>query len=187
MNNDSNLTAALTHLTKDGSAQMVNVGHKAISSRRAVASAVVMTTPEVVGLLLSASLKKGDAFACARIAGIMAAKKTSELIPLCHSLLLTEVQVEFSTDQKSGQVKIMTSCEVNGNTGVEMEALTAAAVSALTIHDMCKAVDPAIVITDIKLEEKTGGKSGVWTREDYLQHRAANPDHTLADKKQGDF
>ncbi|WP_233008379.1 cyclic pyranopterin monophosphate synthase MoaC [Rheinheimera faecalis] len=186
MNNDPNVAATLTHLTKDGSAQMVNVGHKAVSSRKAIASAVVITTPEVVGLLLSASLKKGDAFACARIAGIMAAKKTSDLIPLCHPLLLTKVQVEFSADQTSGQVKIMTSCEVNGNTGVEMEALTAAAVSALTIHDMCKAVDPAIVITDIKLEEKTGGKSGVWIREDYVQHRDSYQDHTLIGK-QGDF
>lgn len=161
----------LTHLTADGSAHMVDVGHKAQSQRQAIASALVQTTPQVIELLLTASLKKGDALACARIAGIMAAKKTSDLIPLCHPLALTKVEVSFSADAAKGQLKIFATCAVNGNTGVEMEALTAATLSALTIHDMCKAVDPALVVSNIQLEEKTGGKSGHWQRAEFLAQR----------------
>lgn len=164
--------AGLTHLNQDGSARMVDVGAKNHSQRQAVASALVQTTPEVIDLLLSASLKKGDALACARIAGIMAAKKTSDLIPLCHPLALSKVAIEFSPDIKPGTLRISATCAVNGNTGVEMEALTAAAVAALTIHDMCKALDPALVVSNIQLEEKTGGKSGHWQRAVYLQQRA---------------
>lgn len=164
----------LTHLTADGSAHMVDVGHKTSSQRQAIASALVQTTPQVIELLLTANLKKGDALACARIAGIMAAKKTSDLIPLCHPLALTKVDISFSADAAKGQLKIFATCAVNGNTGVEMEALTAATLSALTIHDMCKAVDPALVISNIQLEEKTGGKSGVWQRAEFLAVRQHN-------------
>lgn len=166
--------AGLTHLNQDGSARMVDVGAKNHSQRQAVASALVQTTPEVIDLLLSASLKKGDALACARIAGIMAAKKTSDLIPLCHPLALSKVAIEFSTDIKLGTLRISATCAVNGNTGVEMEALTAAAVAALTIHDMCKALDPALVVSNIQLEEKTGGKSGLWQRAEFLALRQHN-------------
>lgn len=164
----------LTHLTADGSAHMVDVGHKTSSQRQAIASALVQTTPQVIELLLTANLKKGDALACARIAGIMAAKKTSDLIPLCHPLALTKVDISFSADATKGQLKIFATCAVNGNTGVEMEALTAAALSALTIHDMCKAVDPALVVSNIQLEEKTGGKSGSWQRAEFLIQRQHN-------------
>lgn len=166
-----------THLNQDGSARMVDVGGKQNSQRQAIASALVQTTPAVIALLQSAGLKKGDALACARIAGIMAAKKTSDLIPLCHPLALNKVEIEFSLDERLGQLRIVATCAVNGNTGVEMEALTAAAVSALTIHDMCKAVDPALVIGQIQLEEKTGGKSGLWQRAAFLAQRPA-PTHT---------
>lgn len=163
----------LTHLSQDGSARMVDVGGKQHSQRQAIASALVQTTPAVIALLQSAGLKKGDALACARIAGIMAAKKTSDLIPLCHPLTLNKVEIEFSLDERLGQLHIVATCAVNGNTGVEMEALTAAAVSALTIHDMCKAVDPALVVSHIQLEEKTGGKSGLWQRAVFLTQRKA--------------
>ncbi|WP_313771366.1 cyclic pyranopterin monophosphate synthase MoaC [Rheinheimera sp. 4Y26] len=162
-----------THLSSDGSARMVDVGGKQSSQRQAIASALVQTTPAVIELLQSAGLKKGDALACARIAGIMAAKKTSDLIPLCHPLALNKVEIEFSLDARLGQLRIVAICAVTGNTGVEMEALTAAAVSALTIHDMCKAVDPALVISQIQLEEKTGGKSGLWQRAAFLAQRPA--------------
>lgn len=163
----------LTHLSPDGSARMVDVGGKQNSQRQAIASALVQTTPAVIELLQSAGLKKGDALSCARIAGIMAAKKTSDLIPLCHPLALNKVEIEFSLDARLGQLHIVAICAVKGNTGVEMEALTAAAVSALTIHDMCKAVDPALVISQIQLEEKTGGKSGLWQRAAFLVQRTA--------------
>lgn len=175
-----NSNAELTHLSHDGSARMVDVGAKNSSQRQAIASALVQTTPAVIELLLSASLKKGDALACARIAGIMAAKKTSDLIPLCHPLALTKVEIEFSADVDKGQLRIFATCAVTGNTGVEMEALTAAALSALTIHDMCKAVDPALVVSQIQLEEKTGGKSGLWQREAFLTQRS-----TAAEKEHG--
>jgi len=169
--NDSNNPQQLTHLTNDGAALMVDVSSKAITCREAIASALVQTTPEVIALLQTAMLKKGDALACARIAGIMAAKKTSDLIPLCHPLALTQVDIQFSLDHPAGTIAITASCKVQGNTGVEMEALTAVTLAALTIHDMCKAVDPALVISQIQLEQKTGGKSGDWQRAPFLLAR----------------
>lgn len=154
-----------THLDETGAAHMVDVGGKAQSVRQATAVATVQTTPEVVAQIASQSLRKGDVLAVARVAGIMAAKRTSDLIPLCHPLALSKVTVDFALQPEQGQVQITTVCAVQGVTGVEMEALTAASVAALTIHDMCKAVDPSLQINGIQLQEKTGGKSGHWQRE----------------------
>lgn len=154
-----------THLDDTGAAHMVDVGEKAVSVRQATAVATVQTTPEVVAQIAEQSLRKGDVLAVARVAGIMGAKRTSDLIPLCHPLALTKITVDFALQPEQGRVLITTVCAVQGVTGVEMEALTAASVAALTIHDMCKAVDPALQINGIQLQEKTGGKSGHWQRE----------------------
>ena len=155
----------LTHIDKNGAAAMVDVSSKPATTRLARAGALVQTTPEVIRLIEQALLKKGDVLATARIAGIMAAKKTSELIPLCHPLLLSKVSVDFQLLPEQGQIQIETSCVLSGSTGVEMEALTAASVAALTIYDMCKAVDKAMTISNIHLLEKTGGKSGHYLAE----------------------
>ncbi|WP_289117161.1 cyclic pyranopterin monophosphate synthase MoaC [uncultured Idiomarina sp.] len=154
----------LTHVNEQGAAHMVDVADKATTTRVAVAQSKVKTRSDVVELLEAAAAKKGDVIATARIAGIMAAKKCSELIPLCHLLALTKVSIEFELDRDKGEVRIQSLCKVTGTTGVEMEALTAASVAALTVYDMCKAVDPAMVITDTCLLEKEGGKSGHWQR-----------------------
>ena len=152
---------ALTHLRQDGSAQMVDVSNKAETTREATATATVRTTSEVLGLLGSGGLPKGDALAVARVAGIMAAKKTPELIPLCHPLPLSKVTVDFELGAES--VDILATVKTRGVTGVEMEALTAASVAALSVYDMIKAVDKHAVLTDIKVLAKSGGKSGDWT------------------------
>lgn len=159
----------LTHLDSRGAAHMVDISNKSVTTREAVAGARVSMQLKVLDLLEQASAKKGDVLATARIAGIMAAKKTSELIPLCHPLALSKVAVEFELDHEQGVIFIQARCVVEGKTGVEMEALTAASVAALTIYDMCKAVDPTMVIDDIKLLEKIGGKSGHWLRPDVAQ------------------
>ncbi|MCA6063750.1 cyclic pyranopterin monophosphate synthase MoaC [Thalassolituus marinus] len=153
----------LTHIDQHGHAHMVDVSAKTSSLRTACASARVITRPDVIARIRQAEIKKGDVLATARIAGIMAAKKTSDLIPLCHPLALSKVSVDFSIDDR-GEILINTLCRLQGQTGVEMEALTAASVAALTIYDMCKAVDPAMQITEIRLQEKQGGKSGHWQR-----------------------
>jgi cyclic pyranopterin phosphate synthase len=152
---------ALTHLRQDGSAQMVDVSNKAETTREATATATVRTTREVLGLLGSGGLPKGDALAVARVAGIMAAKKTSELIPLCHPLPLSKVTVDFELGAEA--VDILATVKTRGVTGVEMEALTAVSVAALSVYDMIKAVDKHAVLTDIKVLAKSGGKSGDWT------------------------
>lgn len=152
--------AALTHLRQDGSAQMVDVSTKAETTREAAATATVNTTAEVMSLLGSGGLPKGDALAVARVAGIMAAKKTPELVPLCHPLPLSKVTVDFDMDAES--VSILATVKTRGVTGVEMEALTAASVAALSVYDMIKAVDKHAVISDIKVLAKSGGKSGDW-------------------------
>lgn len=152
---------ALTHLRQDGSAQMVDVSNKAETTREATATATVRTTREVMGLLGSGGLPKGDALAVARVAGIMAAKKTPELIPLCHPLPLSKVTVDFQLTADS--VDIVATVKTRGVTGVEMEALTAASVAALSVYDMIKAVDKHAVLTEIKVLAKSGGKSGDWT------------------------
>jgi len=157
----------LTHLDAQGHAHMVDVADKAITHRRAVASAFVEMRAETQAMILSGSVPKGDVLATARIAGIMAAKRTSELVPLCHPLALTHVSVdlEAGASERTG-VAITASAETDGKTGVEMEALTAASVAALTIYDMCKAVDRGMTITGVSLLSKEGGASGTWTREE---------------------
>jgi cyclic pyranopterin phosphate synthase len=155
----------LTHLDESGAAHMVDVTAKASTEREAVAQAVISMLPATLELILSGGHKKGDVFAVARIAGIQAAKRCSELIPLCHPLMLTGIEVQLSADPAASCVRIEAKCKLAGQTGVEMEALTAASVAALTIYDMCKAVDRGMVISGVQLQEKRGGKSGEWRRE----------------------
>ena len=147
-----------THLDGSGHARMVDVGDKAVTRRRAVARATVHTTAEVARSIADGSAKKGDVLAVARVAGIQAAKRTSELIPLCHPLALTKVTVDLTVGATS--IAVEATVETTGQTGVEMEALTAASVAALTVYDMCKSADRAMTITDVALWEKSGGKSG---------------------------
>ncbi|THB64609.1 MAG: cyclic pyranopterin monophosphate synthase MoaC [Desulfovibrio sp.] len=150
----------LTHLDETGKARMVDVGHKPDTERVATAQAVVCLNAETFGLLAADGLPKGDVLAVARVAGIQAAKKTSELIPLCHPLFLSSVDIDFSLDKDTSKVRILAKARTTGPTGVEMEALTAAQVAALTIYDMCKAVQKDIIITDCRLLTKSGGRSG---------------------------
>ena len=149
----------LTHLDAHGHANMVDVTDKALTQREAVAEARVRMRPQTLQMIVQGGHPKGDVFAVARIAGIQAAKKTSDLIPLCHSLLLSSVKVLLQAEGEDC-VQITASCKLAGQTGVEMEALTAASVAALTIYDMCKAVDRGMVIEQVRLLEKLGGKSG---------------------------
>lgn len=151
----------LTHVNGKGEARMVDVGHKPITTRTAVAVGRVFVQTETLRLIAENGMKKGDVLATARIAGIMAAKKTAELIPLCHSLPLTSVSVDLALDQTNCRVEITATASCDYKTGVEMEALTAASVAALTVYDMCKAVDKEMVIGDITLVKKTGGKSDI--------------------------
>jgi len=152
----------LTHLDSQGHATMVDVTDKALTFREAVAEARVRMRPQTLQMIVDGEHPKGDVFAVARIAGIQAAKKTSDLIPLCHPLLLTSVKVELHAEGLDA-VRIVARCKLSGQTGVEMEALTAASVAALTIYDMCKAVDRGMLIESIRLLEKRGGKSGHFT------------------------
>lgn len=149
----------LTHLDSQGRANMVDVTEKTVTFREATAQALVRMLPETLQMIVSGGHPKGDVFAVARIAGIQAAKKTSDLIPLCHPLMLTGVKVELSAEGDD-TVRIVARCKLSGQTGVEMEALTAASVAALTIYDMCKAVDRGMTIESVRLLEKLGGKSG---------------------------
>jgi cyclic pyranopterin phosphate synthase len=155
----------MTHLDDQGQAHMVDVGAKDETEREAVATGRVCMRRETLALLRAGDLPKGDVLGTARVAGIMAAKRTSELIPLCHPLLLTHVGIEFAYDEKTPAVEITATVRCRGRTGVEMEALTAASVAALTIYDMAKAVERGMVIDGIRLLEKRGGKSGEWKRE----------------------
>ena len=152
----------LTHLDTQGHAHMVDVSEKDITTRVARAEAYVEMLPATLALITDGKHKKGDVLAVARIAGIQAAKKCSDLIPLCHPLMLSKVSVELVPDVATNRVNVSTMCKLNGRTGVEMEALTAVQVALLTIYDMCKAVDRGMVMSDIKLVEKSGGKSGEW-------------------------
>jgi cyclic pyranopterin phosphate synthase len=156
----------LTHLDDQGAARMVDVGDKAVSERIAVAGAVVALRAETLSLLEPGANRKGDVLAVARIAGIQAAKKCADLIPLCHPLMLDSVTVDFDLDSEPGCIHIEAVCKVSGRTGVEMEALTAASVAALTIYDMCKAVDRGMEIRAVRLLRKEGGKSGTWHRQE---------------------
>ena len=151
---------ALTHFDAQGQAHMVDVGDKALTRRVAVATGRIAMQPQTLALITGGTAKKGDVLGIARIAGIQGAKKTSDLIPLCHPIGLTRVAVEFEIDDTSSSVVCTATAEVTGQTGVEMEALTAVQVALLTIYDMCKAVDRGMTITDVKLLEKHGGKSG---------------------------
>ena len=155
----------LTHLDATGNAHMVDVSDKHVTSRSATAKAQVLMLPETLTLILGGTAKKGDVLATARIAGIMAAKKTHELIPLCHPLLITKVSIDFVANEKTNSIEVSATVRVEGKTGVEMEALTACSIAALTLYDMCKAVDRGMKITDLRLTEKTGGKSGSFTAE----------------------
>jgi cyclic pyranopterin phosphate synthase len=158
--------SSFTHLDSKGQARMVDVGAKPETSRLAVASGCVRMTPSTLDLLQDDAAPKGDVLAVARVAGIQAAKRCDELIPLCHSLGLDSVSIEFYPDPALPGIRIEASCRVRGRTGVEMEALTAVTVAALTIYDMCKAVDRSIVIEGVCLERKSGGRSGDWERGD---------------------
>ncbi len=157
-------TNKLTHFNNAGEAHMVDVGDKAVTQRVAVAEGRINMLPETLQLIVSEQHGKGDVLGIARIAGIMAAKKTSELIPLCHPLAITKVAVDLQPDEKNDAVTCQATVHTSGQTGVEMEALTAVQIALLTVYDMCKAVDRGMVMTDVGLLEKRGGKSGHWVR-----------------------
>ena len=164
INQQGNDMSKLSHLDIQGNAQMVDVSDKGQTERIAVATGQVSMDPKTLELIDSGGHKKGDVIAVARIAGIQAAKRCSELIPLCHPLMLTSINVELVISREKSAVLIESSCKLNGQTGVEMEALTAVSVAALTIYDMCKAVDKNMVIEGICLQEKSGGRSGHYQR-----------------------
>ena len=155
----------LTHFNQDGEAHMVDVGEKSSSHRVAVAGGKIIMQQATLKLILEGGHKKGDVLGIARVAGIMASKRTADLVPLCHPLMLTHVEVELTPDEENSCVHCRTTVETRGQTGVEMEALTATQVALLTIYDMCKAVDRGMEITEIRLLEKKGGKSGHWQRD----------------------
>ena len=152
----------LTHLDDEGRIKMVDVGHKSDTERLAVAKGEVRMQPETLRLIAEGNAPKGDVLTTAQIAGIMAAKRTHELIPLCHPLPLTQVDVDFEIDESASRIEITATAHCTGKTGVEMEALTAVSVAALTIYDMAKAVEKTMRIGEIRLVRKTGGKSGDW-------------------------
>lgn len=154
----------LTHFNSAGEARMVDVGGKAVTQRVAVAGGRIIMLPETLQLIVSGQHGKGDVLGIARIAGIMAAKKTSELIPLCHPLAITKVAVDLHADEEDTAVTCQATVHTSGQTGVEMEALTAVQIALLTVYDMCKAVDRGMVMMDVGLLEKQGGKSGYWVR-----------------------
>ncbi len=160
------MIARLSHLDDEGCAQMVDVTSKVTSHREALASGRVLMKPETVDLIQTGGVSKGDVFGTARIAGIMAAKRTADMIPMCHPLELTGIDVNFKADAVKGEVMIEARVRTMGRTGVEMEALSAVSVAALTIYDMCKAVDREMILSDIKLMFKKGGKSGLFVRKE---------------------
>jgi cyclic pyranopterin phosphate synthase len=157
--------SSLTHLDESGRARMVDVSDKDVTRREATARAIVQMLPETARLIASGGVAKGDVLAVAQVAGVMAAKRTADLIPMCHPLPITGVDMWFDLDVKSARLEIQATVRVTGRTGVEMEALTAASVAALTVYDMCKAVDRGMRILSIELLHKSGGKSGEFTRE----------------------
>ena len=156
------MTKRLTHLDETGRATMVDVGDKAVTERVAVARGRVAMRPDTLALIVAGNMKKGDVLAVAQVAGIMAAKRTSELIPLCHSLLLNQIAVTCTPNAEQSCIDIEATVRVSGKTGVEMEALTAVTVAGLTIYDMAKAVDREMRLTDVRLIRKSGGRSGDW-------------------------
>ena len=156
----------LTHFDEHGRARMVDVGEKPETERIAKAAGRVSMAPATLDRILGGDITKGDVLGVARLAGIMAAKRTGELIPLCHPLALTAVTVDFAPDREGSAIEIVATCRLVGRTGVEMEALTAVSVAALTVYDMCKAVDRVMTVERIRLEEKSGGRSGTFRRDD---------------------
>lgn len=156
------MSEQFTHFDAQGNAVMVDVSNKDVTARTATARARVKMAAETLAKIMAGDMKKGDVLSVARLAGIMGAKKTPDLIPLCHPLALSSVQVDLVCNPDADAVDIMATCKLKGRTGVEMEALSAASIAALTIYDMCKAVDKAMVITDIRLTHKEGGKSGLY-------------------------
>lgn len=154
-----------THFDENGNARMVHVGHKDETLREATAAGTITMSHEAYGMVKQGTVKKGDVLGVARIAGIMAAKKVDQLIPLCHPLAITSADIRFSYEDASCAIHIAATVSMTGRTGVEMEALTAVSVAALTIYDMCKAVDKTMVISNIRLLRKSGGKSGLFVRE----------------------
>ncbi len=158
--------AKLTHLDPEGNARMVDVTEKDVTSRAATARGTVFMRPETLMLITGNRIEKGDVFSVARVAGIMAAKKTPELIPMCHPLNITSVEIFLSPQEDPARVEIEAIAKVTGKTGVEMEAMTAVSVCGLTIYDMCKAVDREMSISEVRLVKKSGGKSGTFIRKD---------------------
>ena len=163
----------LTHIDERGEVRMVDVSQKADTERVAVAEGFIAMHPETLDMIAGGTAKKGDVLACARVAGVMAAKRTSDLIPMCHPLNITKAKVEcepvFAGERVDGRVgvHVLCTCGVTGKTGIEMEALTAASVACLTVYDMCKAVDRGMEIMDVRLLKKDGGKTGLWLREEH--------------------
>ncbi len=155
----------LTHFNQAGEAHMVDIADKSSSARRAIAGGRIEMQPQTLELIRQGGHKKGDVLGVARVAAIMATKRTAELVPMCHPLSLTHVAVEFETDTGGNAIECTVTADTTGQTGVEMEALTGVQVALLTIYDMCKAVDRGMVITDVRLLEKSGGKSGHWKRD----------------------
>ena len=153
----------LTHLDDKGEARMVDVGSKSVTEREARAEGRIRMSPQTLSMIIEGEHPKGDVLAVARVAGIMAAKKTHDLIPLCHSLNLSSVKVELTPGDDGRSITVLAVCKLSGQTGVEMEALTAVSVAALTLYDMCKAVDRGMVIDGVRLLEKKGGRSGHWS------------------------
>ena len=160
----------LTHFDSSGQAHMVDVGDKPASKRRAVAIGIISMLPTTLQLIQQGDAKKGDVLGVARIAAIQASKKTADLIPLCHPIALTKVAITFEVDEKNTQITCTAQCETTGQTGVEMEALSAVSIGLLTIYDMCKAADRGMIISEIKLLEKQGGKSGDWATTSKKSH-----------------
>jgi cyclic pyranopterin phosphate synthase len=163
---NDNKELQLTHVDHKGQAKMVDVSEKKVTERRATARARVIMQPETLQMIKENRIKKGDVLSVARVAGIMAAKRTYELIPLCHPLQVNAVEVSFELDEEASCVEIHTTVKTSGRTGVEIEALTAASVAGLTIYDMCKAVDRAMTVSNIQLVSKSGGRSGNFRRQD---------------------
>ena len=161
----------LTHLDDQGHAHMVDVSAKDVTTREARAEAYIRMEPETLAMITEGRHKKGDVLAVARIAGIQAAKRCADIIPLCHPLMLSKVTVELIPEPQQSRIRIETLCKLNGRTGVEMEALTAASAAALTLYDMCKAVDRGMTIGGVRLLEKLGGRSGHWTVEQLDQEK----------------
>ena len=154
-----------THFNEEGKAKMVDVSEKKVTDRTAVATGSIRVSSEVIGRIISKDMKKGDVLSVAQVAGIMGAKKTSDIIPMCHNIFISGADIKFYIDEENSKIDIKATVKTSGQTGIEMEALSAVSIAALTIYDMCKAVDKNMTIENIKLIKKTGGKSGTYERE----------------------